>query len=99
MKLREIPVKVFLQKRNDGKHSNEMKNGKSPGNDGLTKEVYMCFFNEVCNQLIAALNESFTVGQLSTSQRQATITLIEQKAKDQRFFKELETYLTYKCRC
>ena len=23
---------------------NTMKNGKSPGNDGLTKEVYMCFF-------------------------------------------------------
>ena len=64
-----------------------MKNGKSPGNDGLTKEFYMCFFNEICNQLIAALNKSFTVGQLSTSQRQATITLIEKKAKDKRFLK------------
>ena len=56
-----------------------MNNGKSPGNDGLTKEFYMCFFNEIFNQLIAALNDSFTVGQLSTSQRQATITLIEKK--------------------
>ena len=44
-------------------------------------------FNEICNQLIAALNESFTVGQLSTSQRQATITLIEKKAKDKRIIK------------
>ena len=47
----------------------------------------MCFFNEICNQLIAALNESFPVGQLSTSQSQATITLIEKKAKDKRFLK------------
>ena len=46
-----------------------MKNGKSPGNDGLTKEFYMCFFNEICNQLIAVLNESFTAGQLSTPQK------------------------------
>ena len=42
----------------------------------------MCLFNEICNQLIAALNESFTFGQLSTSQRQATMALIEKKAKD-----------------
>ena len=60
----------------------EMKNGKSPGNDGLAKELYMSFSNETHNQLIAALNESFIVGQLSSSQRQATITLIENKAKD-----------------
>ena len=44
-----------------------MKNGKSPGNDELSKEFYMCFLNQICNRLIAALNESFSVGQLSTS--------------------------------
>ena len=60
-------MKVFLQKKECWETLNEMKNGKSPGNDGLTKEFYMCFFNEIFNQLIAALNESFTVGQLSTS--------------------------------
>ena len=64
-----------------------MKNGKSPGNNGLIKEFYVCFFYEICNQLIATLNKSFTVGQLSTSQSQATITLIEKKAKDKRFLK------------
>ena len=47
----------------------------------------MLFLNEICNQLIAALNESFTVGQLSTSRCQATITLIEKKGKDKRFLK------------
>ena len=77
----------LLTKKECWEALNEMKNGKSLGNDGLTKEFYMCFFNEICSQLIAALNESFTVGQLSTSQRQATITLIEKKAKDKRFLK------------
>ena len=35
-----------------------MKNGKSPGNDGLTKEFYVCFFEEIHQFLIEALNES-----------------------------------------
>ena len=30
-----------------------MNNGKNPGNDGPTKEFYMCFSNEICNQLTA----------------------------------------------
>ena len=28
-----------------------MKNGKSPGNDGLSKEFYVCFFNELSDSL------------------------------------------------
>ena len=64
-----------------------MKNDKSPGSDGLTKEFYVCFFNEVSKTLITALNHSFTTGMLSTSQRQAVITLIEKKGKDKRFMK------------
>ena len=65
----------------------KMKNDKSPGSDGLTKEFYVCFFNEVSNILIAASNHSFTTGMLSTSQHQALITLIEKKGKDKRFIK------------
>ena len=38
-----------------------MKNNKSPGNDGLTKEFCICFFNEISDFLIQALNESFNV--------------------------------------
>ena len=64
-----------------------MKNDKHPESDGLTKEFYVCFFNEVSNILITALNHSFTAGMLSTSQRQALITLIEKKDKDKRFMK------------
>ena len=60
---------------------NAMKNGKSPGNDGLTKEFYVCCFNEICSPLIDALNYSFEAGQLCTSQCQALITVIEKKIR------------------
>ena len=64
-----------------------MKNGKSPGSDGLTKEFYVSFFNEISPLLIDVLNHSYQPGQLSTSQRQALITLIEKKEKDKRYIK------------
>ena len=64
-----------------------MKNGKSPGNVGITKEFYVCFFDEMNQFPIEALNESFNIGQLSTSQRQAVITLIETKYKDKGMIK------------
>ena len=41
----------------------------------------------MCSPLINALNYSFEVGQLSTSQRQALITIIEKKDKDKRYIK------------
>ena len=31
---------------------NSMKNGKSPGNCGLTKEFYVCFFAEIAAPLV-----------------------------------------------
>ena len=64
-----------------------MKSDKSPGSDGLTKEFYVCFFSEVSNILITALNDSFTTGMLSTSRRQALITLIGKKDKDKKLIK------------
>ena len=64
-----------------------MKNRKSPGNDGLTKEFYVCFFNEISPLLIDVLNHSHHTGQLSSSQRQALITLIEKKEKDKSYIK------------
>ena len=64
-----------------------MGNNKSPGNDGLSKEFYVCFFNEIHSYLLQALNMSFREGQLSSSQRQAVIVLIEKKDKDKCFLK------------
>ena len=63
-------------------------NNKNPGNDGLSKEFYVCFFNEIHSFLIQALNYSFQHGELSISQRQAVITLTEKKRKDKRCIKK-----------
>ena len=60
---------------------------KSPGNDGLSEEFYICFFKEIHMYLIQALNHSFSNEQLSNFQRQAMITLIEKKGKDKRYLK------------
>ena len=62
-------------------------NSKSPGNDGLTKEFYLCFFKDVGQYLIDALNLPFDYGMLSTSQHQAVITVAEKNGKDKRYFK------------
>ena len=58
-----------------------MKNGKTPGNDGLTKEFYACFFGELGMLL---LSYSHLVGELSISQKQAVVTLIKKKGRDKR---------------
>ena len=54
-------------------------NGKSPGNDGLTAEFYKTFWNLLGQQLTDSLNYSFEHGELSTSQKQAIIKLIDKK--------------------
>ena len=77
----------MLTKKECWEALNAMQNGKSPGNDGLTKEFYVCFLNEISDSLVAALNRSFEVSQLSLSQRQAAIVLIDKKDKDKRLIK------------
>ena len=57
---------------------------KSPGNDGLTVEFYNAFWEILGELLVDSLNCSFDKGELSNSQKQAIITLIEKKDKDKR---------------
>ena len=66
---------------------NSMKNNKSPGNDGFTKEFYACFFGDLGSILVKTLNYSYDEGELSSSQKQAVITLIEKKDKDKRYIR------------
>ena len=54
-----------------------MKNGKSPENDDLTKEFYVACFGELGPMMLKAFNLSFEKGEVSTSQKQALITLIQ----------------------
>ena len=51
------------------------------------KNFMRAFFNKISHSLVAALNRSFEVSQLSLSQRQAEIVLIEKKEKDKRLIK------------
>ena len=70
---------------------------KSPGNDGLTIEFYIFFWGKIGQLLIDSYNESFDKGQLSASQKQAVITLLQKNGKD-RLFTKLETHIIIKCR-
>ena len=46
-----------------------MQNNKSPGNDGLTKEFYDGFWDEIKKLLIVSATEAKHRGELSISQR------------------------------
>ncbi|KAL9966672.1 hypothetical protein ACROYT_G024784 [Oculina patagonica] len=66
---------------------NKFPNGKTPGNDGLTAEFYKTFWYLLGQQLTDSLNYSFEHGELSTSQKQAIIKLIDKKDRDRRYIK------------
>ena len=59
-------------------------NNKSPGNDGLTVEFYKALWEVVGKIMVDSLNYSYDHGELSNSQKEAIITLIEKKDKDKR---------------
>ena len=50
-----------------------MENDKTPDNDGLSKEFYEVFWDDVKFPLLASINGAFIKEQLSTSQKQAVI--------------------------
>ena len=58
-----------------------MPNDKHPGNDDLTKELFETFWSEVKTSFLSRTLHSFGKEELCTSQRQATIKLIEKKTK------------------
>ena len=58
-----------------------MQNNKTPVNDGLTKEFYEAFWNEIKHVFLKSLKQAKEKGQLSISQRQAVIKLIEKKKR------------------
>ena len=64
-----------------------MKNNKSPGNDGLTKEFYETFWNDIKDVFIKSMKRAMDIKELSISQRQAVIKLIEKKDRDKRLLK------------
>ena len=63
-------------------------NGKAPGNDGLTVEFCKTFWPLVGNLVVGCLNEAYDSGELSTSQKMATIKSIEKRGKDKLYVKK-----------
>ena len=55
---------------------------KTPGNDGLPIEFYLTFWQTIKDVLIESYNESFNKKEMTITQKQAIITLIEKKGKD-----------------
>ena len=66
---------------------NKMEINKSPLNDGLLKEFYEAFWDHVKAPLLIPFKMAFLRLELSTSQKQAVIKLIEKKNRHKRFLK------------
>ena len=64
-----------------------MKNNKTPGNDGITKEFYETFWDELKTPLMESVNQAFHTEILSISQRQAIIKLIAKNDHNKRYIK------------
>ena len=56
-----------------------MSDNKSPENDGLIKEFYETFWEDLKKLLCASITKAFHRGELSLSQKLALIKLIEKK--------------------
>ena len=64
-----------------------MPSNKSPGNDGFTKEFCETFWEKIKTPLCNSITKSYQNGELSMSQRQAVIKLIEKKDKGKKLIK------------
>ena len=60
---------------------------KTPGNDGIPIEFYKTFWLVLKDSFIKCVNECFEKGEMSNSEKQAVITLIEKKGKDRSLLK------------
>ena len=58
-----------------------MKNDKSLGNDGLTKEFYVTFWDDIKATFISSLKQAKERKELSISHGQAIIKLIEKRTE------------------
>ena len=75
----------------------DMESGKSPGTDGLPSEFYQCFWKEISDPLLRALNYGFEVGQLSISQRRGIIKLIPKKSEELYYIKNWRPLTLLNC--
>ena len=60
---------------------------KSPGNDGLSKELYECFWDEIKKPFLASIHKAFLNQEFSTSQKQTVIKMLDKIGNDKKFIK------------
>ena len=58
-----------------------MSKNKSPGNDGITKDFYESFSDDLQTPLLISVNKAFKVGGLNASEKQAVIKLTEKRTE------------------
>ena len=86
-KLKEQETKNLEQSLSEKEFQSALRNipnEKSPESDGLTKEFYETFWDDIKRPLTLSFQQALKKSELSTSQKQAVIKLIEKKGKDKR---------------
>jgi len=82
----EIDIRILNNELSLGEIKNtlfkQMKNGKAPGNDGLTVGLYRAMWEQVKQPMWASFQMGLRKGELSLSQRQSVIRLIKKKDRD-----------------
>ena len=61
-----------------------MEKNKSPGNDGISKELYENFWDEIKNPFLASFHRVFLNQELSSFQKQAVIKMLGKKKQKQK---------------
>ena len=89
-KLSDTQIKHFEKEITEPDLYSAMKsmvNNKSPGNDGPTKEFYEACWDEIIDLFYKSVKGAEIKKELSVSQKQAAIRLIEKKDRDKRYIK------------
>ena len=68
-----------MTKEELNKSLNYLQNNKTPGSDGLTKEILSFFWNDLEDFYIKVINEIYTHGELTTSQKKGIIKISYKK--------------------
>ena len=74
-----------------------MKNSKSPGNDGFTAEFFKFFWVDLGKYILRSINYAYRNGLLSVTQKQGIITCLPKPNKARNILKKLATDFFVKC--
>ena len=71
--------------------------GKAQELTALMQILKKCFWRQIGDFFVRALNEAFRDGELSATQKQGILTCIPKGDKNKEFIKELEANFSSKC--